>query len=132
MDEEIFALEANQTWVVVLLLPPGKKIIGYTWVYKIKHEAYGNVDRYKARPTAKGYNQQYGTEYLDTFSPIAKIVIVCCSLAMAATKTYSYFKWMSQMPFYNMIYMKRFICYPQGFENDNLITLASSLNLYMA
>ena len=36
----------------------------------------GQVDRLKACLVAKGYTQQYGSDYYDTFSPVAKITSV--------------------------------------------------------
>ena len=56
MNEEMAALESNDTWELVPL-PNGKKAIGYKWVYKVKHKADGNIERYKARLVAKGYSQ---------------------------------------------------------------------------
>jgi hypothetical protein len=45
MDEEMAGLDANATWELVAL-PKDKKIIGCKWVYKIKHNADGFVNRY--------------------------------------------------------------------------------------
>ncbi|KAK8680060.1 hypothetical protein V6N13_109015 [Hibiscus sabdariffa] len=59
MEEEIQALESNNTWAVVSL-PQGKSPIGCKWVYKIKYKASGEVERYKTRLIAKGYNQSEG------------------------------------------------------------------------
>ncbi|KAL0445220.1 UNVERIFIED_CONTAM: Retrovirus-related Pol polyprotein from transposon RE1 [Sesamum latifolium] len=56
MTEELKALEANNTWEVTSL-PPGKKGIGLRWVYKLKLNPDGSVNRYKAWLVAKGYNQ---------------------------------------------------------------------------
>jgi hypothetical protein len=48
MATEISALEANNTWEITDL-PPDKHPIGCKWVYKIKHRANREIERYKAR-----------------------------------------------------------------------------------
>ncbi|MCO5568696.1 hypothetical protein L7F22_022395 [Adiantum nelumboides] len=69
MDEEMAALDVNETWELVPL-PESKKSIGCKWVYKVKHNADGSISRYKARLVAKGYAQTYGIDYEETFSKI--------------------------------------------------------------
>jgi len=58
---EISALESNQTWETVLL-PKNKIAIGCKWVFKLKYNADGTVERYKARLVAKGYTQTEGID----------------------------------------------------------------------
>uniref|UniRef100_A0A803QH13 Polyprotein n=1 Tax=Cannabis sativa TaxID=3483 RepID=A0A803QH13_CANSA len=83
MDNEIVALEANNTWTIVSL-PLHHHVIGCKWVYKIKFNADGSVEKFKARLVAKGYDQQEGVDYFETFAPVAKLVTVKLILALAA------------------------------------------------
>ena len=72
MEEELRALEVNQTWDIVNL-PPMKKHIGCRWVFSVKYLSDGNIERYKARLVAQGYNQTYGIDFGETFAPVAKM-----------------------------------------------------------
>ena len=54
MKEELDALHKTRTWDLVDL-PYGKSAIGCKWVYKIKTQSDGTVDRYKARLVARGF-----------------------------------------------------------------------------
>ena len=85
MRDEVTALEANHTWTLQPL-PPGKKPIGCKWVYKVKLNPDGSVERYKARLVAKGYTQVEGLDYTETFAPVAKLVTVRLLLAVAAAQ----------------------------------------------
>ncbi|KAL0416482.1 UNVERIFIED_CONTAM: putative mitochondrial protein [Sesamum latifolium] len=53
MKEEIEALEKNKAWYITPL-PTGKRAIGSKWVFKLKLNPDGSVNRYKARLVAKG------------------------------------------------------------------------------
>jgi hypothetical protein len=88
MDEEMTTLDANATWELVAL-PKDKKTIGRKWVYKVKHNADGSVNKYKARLVAKGYAQTYGIDYEETYSLVAKMTIVRAIIAMVAIKGWS-------------------------------------------
>ncbi|XP_075108852.1 uncharacterized protein LOC142180699 [Nicotiana tabacum] len=72
MQEEIKALQKNNTWEIVNL-PEGKKPIGCKWIYKVKYKATSEVERLKARLIAKDYSQQEGIDYQETFSPVVKM-----------------------------------------------------------
>ena len=85
MATEISALEANHTWVLTPL-PSHKKTIGCKWMYKVKYKSDRSVERYKARLVAKGFTQKEGLDYLETFSPVAKLVSIKCLLVVAAVQ----------------------------------------------
>jgi hypothetical protein len=54
MDDEHVALVWNKTWRLVSP-QPGRNLIDYKWVYKMKQKVDGFIDRYKARLVAKGF-----------------------------------------------------------------------------
>lgn len=105
--EELLAMETNRTWTVVPL-PPNKHTIGCKWIYKIKYKSDGSIERYKARLVSKGYTQQEGIDFHETFSPVAKMVTVKVLLALAFSQ-----KWhlaqLDKMPSYMANYLKKFI-----------------------
>ena len=82
MFEELDALHKNHTWDMVDL-SPGQSIVGCRWVYKIKTKTDGSVKRYKAHLVAKGFTQEYGIDYEETFAPVAYLTSVICLIAVA-------------------------------------------------
>lgn len=88
MATEMAALEANNTWVVTPL-PTGKKPFGCRWLYKVKYQPDGTVERYKARLVAKGYTQTEGLDYFETFAHVVKMTTLRTLLIVAAIQGWS-------------------------------------------
>ena len=87
MEAELQALEENHTWDIVSC-PPNVKPIGSKWVYTVKLKSDGSLDRYKARLVALGNKQEYGLDYEETFSPVAKMTTVRTILAFVSSKSW--------------------------------------------
>jgi len=74
MRAEIDSLHNNGVWDLVPL-PEGRKAVGSKWVYKVKRDADGSVERFKARLVAQGYSQREGLDYDET----VEVVSLSCS-----------------------------------------------------
>jgi hypothetical protein len=85
MKDEFNALMNNQTWTLVSL-PANRHAIGCKWVFRVKENPDGTVNRYKARLVAKGFHQQAGFDFTETFSPVVKPVTVRTVLTLAITQ----------------------------------------------
>ncbi|TYK16799.1 reverse transcriptase [Cucumis melo var. makuwa] len=83
--EEMKALEKNNTWEICAL-PKGHKPVGCKWLFTLKYKADGTLDRHKTRLIAKGFTQTYGVDYVEIFSPVAKLNTVRVLLSEAVNK----------------------------------------------
>ncbi|KAK5666022.1 hypothetical protein QVD99_8737 [Batrachochytrium dendrobatidis] len=82
-DLEMNALHKNQTWIECQL-PSGRKPIQVKWVFRIKRNSDGTIDKYKARLVAKGFVQIPGIDYNETYAPVLRFTSFRTLLTLAA------------------------------------------------
>ena len=73
-------------------LPFGKTTVGCKWVYKIKTQVDGTVERYKAYLVAQGFTQEYGIDYEDTFALVARLTYIRTLIVVVAVFGWSLFQ----------------------------------------
>ena len=83
MVDEMKVLHENGTYELVSL-PLGQSLVGCLWVFTVKYLSDDTVECYKARLVAKGYTQTNCVDYVETFSPVAKIGSVHIIFSLAA------------------------------------------------
>ncbi|KAI5316320.1 hypothetical protein L3X38_036027 [Prunus dulcis] len=119
MRDEYDALMRNHTWSLVPATSC-MNIVGCKWVFKVKRKADGSIDRYKARPVTKGFNQKEGFDYEETFSPVVKPATIHTILSLAVSYNWSLQQLDVRNAFLNgylqeEVYMKQ----PPGFHDSS-------------
>ena len=134
MKTEIKSLNETQTWD---LFPKekGQNIIPGRWVYKIKHDSNGNIDKFEARYVAKCFKQIEGIEYSDTFAPTSRPETFKIVLALSAIENF-FLKQMDVKAGYlhHKIEEEVYLEQPKGFEkidsNGNKLVCKRKKSIY--
>lgn len=109
-------IEKNNTWILVDK-PVEKKIIGVKWVFKLKLNGDGSVNKHKARFGVKGYSQEAGIDFFDTFALVARLDTIQLLLAITSQKGWVVYQMDVKSSFLNdHLNEDIFIYQLQGFE----------------
>ena len=84
MKSEMDSLKENGVFEIVDR-PAGKKVIKSKWVFRVKTNELGEIEKYKARVVAKGFSQVEGIDYDQTFSPTVRFESIRQLVAMGAS-----------------------------------------------
>jgi hypothetical protein len=84
MDSEYQSIIAHGTYRLVPTPIPSPNIVSCKWVFSVK-EKDGWVIRFKARLVVRGFGQEYGVDYEETYSPVLKYKTLRLVLQIVAT-----------------------------------------------
>ncbi|CAI7735571.1 unnamed protein product [Closterium sp. NIES-53] len=130
MESELKSIEENGTWELVEL-PEGRKAITSKWLFKIKSDADGNIERYKSRLVAKGYQQKEKVDYKELFAPVVKPTTLRTLLAGAAIKGWVVKQMDVTTAFLNGVLEEEiFMAQPEGFDDGSGRVLRLKKALY--
>ena len=114
--------------------PKDASVVGLKWVFRNKLDKEGNVIRNKARLVVKGYCQEEGIDYEETFTLVVRLESVRIFLAYAAHKNFKVFQMDVKCAFLNgeleeTVYVEQ----PPSFVNEKntLITAMCWIKLSM-
>ena len=62
MVEEYESIVRKNAWEIIPR-PIGKSVVGSRWIYKVKQDADGSVEKYKERFVSRGFSQIEGIDY---------------------------------------------------------------------
>ncbi|CAI7834491.1 unnamed protein product [Closterium sp. NIES-53] len=130
MESELKSIEENGTWELVEL-PEGRKAITSKWLFKIKFDADGKIERYKSRLVAKGYQQKEKVDYKELFAPVVKPTTLRTLLAGAAIKGWVVKQMDVTTAFLNGVLEEEiFMAQPEGFDDGSGRVLRLKKALY--
>ncbi|CAI7886610.1 unnamed protein product, partial [Closterium sp. NIES-53] len=87
MDKELKALEECNTWKFVPIgIARNKTVLTRKWVFRVKTKADGTIDKFKVRWVVRGFDQEHGRDFTETFAPVSRHTSLRILLAIAAMK----------------------------------------------
>ncbi|CAI7760722.1 unnamed protein product [Closterium sp. NIES-53] len=119
MESELNSIEEKGTWELVEL-PEGRKAITSKWLFKIRSDADGKIERYKSRLVAKGFQQKEKVDYKELFSPVVKPTTLRTLLAGATIKGWVVKQMDVTTAFLNGVLEEEiFMAQPEGFDDGS-------------
>jgi hypothetical protein len=130
IQEEFKSLIEMKTWDLVDR-PSDKPVVKNKWIFKIKKNSDGSIERFKARLVAKGFTQTHGIDYTETFSPVVRFETLRYLFATAVQNDHEIHNMDVKTAFLNgnleeQIFMEQ----PEGFTTDKSKVCLLKKSLY--
>ncbi|GKD24970.1 retrovirus-related pol polyprotein from transposon TNT 1-94, partial [Tanacetum coccineum] len=119
MQEELHEFERLEVWELVP--PPDKAfVITLKWIYKVKLDELGGILKNKAQLVARGYRQEKGIDFEDSFAPVARLEAIRIFLAFAAHMNMVVYQMDVKTAFLNgNLREKVYVSQPDGFVDPD-------------
>ncbi|GKE23720.1 retrovirus-related pol polyprotein from transposon TNT 1-94 [Tanacetum coccineum] len=119
MQDELHQFERLEVWELVPR-PDGKNIISIKCLWKNKSDASNIVIRNKSRLVAKGYKQEEGIDFEESFAYVARLEAVRMFVAFTAHKNITIFQMDVKTTFLNgSLKEEVYVSQPDGFVNPD-------------
>nr|GEV46899.1 hypothetical protein [Tanacetum cinerariifolium] len=120
MQEELLQFKRLDVWVLVSA-PDNISPFTLKWLFKNKHDKEQTVIRNKSRLVVRGYRQEEGIDFKESFTPVARMEAIRIFLAYAAHKLFFVFQMDVKTAFLHGSLKKDvYVCQPEGTINLTL------------
>ncbi|GKA79496.1 retrovirus-related pol polyprotein from transposon TNT 1-94 [Tanacetum coccineum] len=119
MQDELNQFKRLDVWELVPL-PEGRHAIKVKWLWKNKTDAENTIIQNKSRLIAKGYSQQEGIDFDESFAQVARLEAVRMFVAYAAHKNFKIYHMDVKTAFLNgPLKEEVFVSQPDGFVDPD-------------
>ncbi|GKA98210.1 retrovirus-related pol polyprotein from transposon TNT 1-94 [Tanacetum coccineum] len=120
MQEEFNEFERLEVWELVPR-PDRVMIITLKWIFKVKLDELGGVLKNKARLVARGYHQEEGIDFEESFAPVARLEAIRIFIAYAAHKNMTVYQMDVKTAFLNGILCEEvYVSQLDGFVDQDI------------
>ncbi|GJW20482.1 retrovirus-related pol polyprotein from transposon TNT 1-94 [Tanacetum coccineum] len=121
MQEELLQLKRLDVWVLVPA-PNNIKPLTLKWLFKNKHDEENTTIRNKTRLIVRGYRQEEGIDFKESFAPVTRMEAIRIFLAYATHKSFTVFQMDVKTAFlHGTLKEDVYVCQPEGFiDADHL------------
>nr|GFA33135.1 retrovirus-related Pol polyprotein from transposon TNT 1-94 [Tanacetum cinerariifolium] len=115
MQEELIQFKRMDVWVLVPA-PDNISPLTLKWIFKNKHDEEQTVIRNKSRLVVRGYRQEEGIDFEESFTPVARMEAIRIFLAYVAHKPFTVFQMDVKTAFlHGSLKEDVYVCQPEGF-----------------
>nr|GEU45591.1 retrovirus-related Pol polyprotein from transposon TNT 1-94 [Tanacetum cinerariifolium] len=115
MQEELLQFKRLDVWVLVPV-PDNITPLTLKWLFKNKHDEEHMEIRNKSRLVVRGYRQEEGIDFKESFAPVARMEAIKIFLTYAAHKAFTVFQMDVKFEFlHGTLKEDMYVCQPEGF-----------------